>query len=119
MPALPSVARSDSGPTRFEPGRFDWDIIRETDLPERLSTDTRSYPAAEPSALGLSDRAEFTRFVDDFFEQKLAEGAIPVGSMAVVKDGAVFFSKGYGYADLASQTPVDAERTLFRVASLY
>lgn len=118
LAALPSVAHSSPLFTRFEPGRLDWDILEEIDLRQPLSPDTPPYPAAEPSALGLSDRAEFAQFVDDFFEQKLTESAIPGGSIAVVKDGDVFFSKGYGYADLAAQTPVDAERTLFRVASL-
>jgi CubicO group peptidase (beta-lactamase class C family) len=36
----------------------------------------------------------------------------------VVKDGEIFFANGYGYADIEQKIPVDAEKTLFRVASL-
>jgi CubicO group peptidase (beta-lactamase class C family) len=33
-------------------------------------------------------------------------------------DGQVLVSKGYGYADLASKTPVQADTTLFRAGSV-
>jgi len=38
--------------------------------------------------------------------------------VAIVKDGALFFAKGYGYADASQHTPVDPARTLFRVGSI-
>lgn len=38
--------------------------------------------------------------------------------VAVVKDGSLFFSKGYGYADLDRQVPVDPAITLFRPGSV-
>ena len=42
----------------------------------------------------------------------------PIGlAVAVVKDGAVVFKKGYGYADIASKRPVDGS-TVFDLASL-
>jgi len=34
-----------------------------------------------------------------------------------VKDGALFFAKGYGYADVAKRKPIDPERSLFRIGS--
>jgi CubicO group peptidase (beta-lactamase class C family) len=37
--------------------------------------------------------------------------------VAVVKDGALFYAKGYGYSDVARRATVDAERTLFRIGS--
>jgi len=37
--------------------------------------------------------------------------------VVIVSDRQVVFKKGYGYADFAERTPVDPERTLFRVAS--
>src|SRR5262249_58548170 len=39
-------------------------------------------------------------------------------TVAVVKDGKVLFSKGYGYADVAKKTPVSPETTLFRPGSV-
>ncbi len=121
LSALPAVARFDAG--SFEPGRFDWDIVSELDGQWQSLSGTEvppslTYPAADPDALGLKDPVEFAGFVDSFFERALAEGTIPGGSISVVKDGEILFSKGYGYADLAAKTPVTADRTLFRVASL-
>jgi CubicO group peptidase (beta-lactamase class C family) len=36
----------------------------------------------------------------------------------LVKDGKIFFSKGYGYADLEKKIPVVPDKTLFRVGSI-
>ena len=36
----------------------------------------------------------------------------------MVKDGKLFFAKGYGYADLENKTPVDANATLFEIGSV-
>jgi CubicO group peptidase (beta-lactamase class C family) len=39
-------------------------------------------------------------------------------TVSVVRDGQLFFAKGYGYADVARQIPVDPETTLFRIGSI-
>ena len=39
-------------------------------------------------------------------------------TVAVVKDGALFFAKGYGFADLKERKRVQANKTLFRIASI-
>ncbi|HEX2741407.1 MAG TPA: serine hydrolase [Rubrobacter sp.] len=39
-------------------------------------------------------------------------------AVSVVKDGKLFFAKGYGDADLENGIPVDPERTNFRIGSL-
>ncbi len=39
-------------------------------------------------------------------------------TVAVVKDGQLFFAKGYGWADVERRVPVDAEETLFRPGSV-
>src|SRR5579884_3030147 len=41
-----------------------------------------------------------------------------LAAFVLVKDGKVIFSKGYGYANLEKQTPVNPDRTVFRVASV-
>lgn len=66
----------------------------------------------------MKDPLEFAAFADDFFEQQLSESNIPGAVISVVKDGSIFFAKGYGYANLEKQIPVDADKTLFRVASI-
>lgn len=36
--------------------------------------------------------------------QEVATDHIPGATVAIVRDGALFFAKGYGYADLVQQT---------------
>lgn len=48
------------------------------------------------------------------FEAHRLAGAVVV----VVKDGEVLLSRGFGYANLEAGVPVDADRTLFRLASV-
>jgi CubicO group peptidase (beta-lactamase class C family) len=47
----------------------------------------------------------------------LRRSDIAGGVVVVVKDGQVLFSRGYGYADLATRAPVDPASTLFRPGS--
>jgi len=74
--------------------------------------------APAPSAPGLNDPQEFEAFVDNFFQEEISKSHIPGGVISVVKDGKLFFAKGYGYANLEKKIPVEADKTLFRVASL-
>ena len=43
--------------------------------------------------------------------------AIPGGAVAVVRDGKLFYARGFGYADVESKTPVQPD-ALFRIASV-
>lgn len=60
--------------------------------------------------------------LEDFFDGLAAaqRDAYPVAGMtiSVVKDGELLFAKGYGYADVENQIPVDADETLFRPGSV-
>lgn len=67
---------------------------------------------------GPIDPAELEAFLDDLITQQMEENHIAGATVAVVKDGELFFTKGYGYADLENQTPVVADQTLFSVGSL-
>ena len=66
---------------------------------------------------GPTDHAELEAFLDDFFATTMEQYHIAGAAMAVVKDGKVFFTKGYGYKDIANGIPVDPEETMFRVGS--
>jgi CubicO group peptidase (beta-lactamase class C family) len=66
----------------------------------------------------LSDPEDVEAFLDESLATQMAENHIPGAMVAVVLDGQVVLTKGYGYADLEKQTPVDPQRTLFRVASV-
>jgi CubicO group peptidase (beta-lactamase class C family) len=50
--------------------------------------------------------------------EQLSDQHIAGASVAVVKDGSLFFAKGYGYADVENKIPVDPEKTIFRVGSI-
>lgn len=63
------------------------------------------------------DPAELEAFLDELMAKDMEEHHIAGAAVAVVKDGELFFAKGYGYADVENGTPVDPEKTLFRLAS--
>jgi CubicO group peptidase (beta-lactamase class C family) len=56
-------------------------------------------------------------FFDALVPYMLKRNGIAGGVVAVVKDGQVIFTHGYGFADVAGRTPVIPDRTLFRVGS--
>jgi CubicO group peptidase (beta-lactamase class C family) len=57
-------------------------------------------------------------WLEGFLPYALQSSDVAGAVVVVVKDGEVLIQKGYGYADVAQQTPVDAERTLFRIGSV-
>ncbi|MGE5774891.1 MAG: serine hydrolase domain-containing protein [Chloroflexota bacterium] len=73
---------------------------------------------AAPAAVDITTPAELEAFLDGVIGSQMQENHVPGTVLTVVKDGAVFLSKGYGYADLETRTPVDPERTLFRPGSV-
>ena len=64
------------------------------------------------------DRDDFAAFIDAFFESEMEKSNIPGAVFLMVKDGEVFYARGYGYADLERREAVDPEATVFRVGSL-
>lgn len=73
-------------------------------------------PATQASE--LTDPKELEDFLDGVMSAQLEGYQIPGATVAVVKDGELFFAKGYGYADLKNREPVVADETLFRVGSV-
>jgi CubicO group peptidase (beta-lactamase class C family) len=74
---------------------------------------SQSTPPSSPM-----DPKELETFLDQFLIRQMEELHIPGLAFALVKDGKIFFSKGYGYANIEKKIPVDPEKTLFRVASV-
>ncbi len=66
----------------------------------------------------LDDPADLSAFLDGVMNTSMDSNHIPGAVVVVVKDGEVFFAKGYGYADLENKTPVDPATTLFRPGSV-
>jgi len=67
---------------------------------------------------GPTDRAELEAFLDELIGKEMDEHHIAGAAVSVVKDGKLFFAKGYGYTDLDNKIPVDAEQTIFRIGSI-
>jgi len=57
-------------------------------------------------------------FMDGLMAAWMRDKHIAGVTVSVVRDGQVLLAKGYGFADVASRTPVDPERTLFRIGSV-
>ena len=72
-------------------------------------------PAAE--GVGLRSQQDLEAFLDGILNAQLKEHHIAGITVAVVKDGQLFLSKGYGYANVDKKIPVDAGATLFRPGS--
>jgi CubicO group peptidase (beta-lactamase class C family) len=67
---------------------------------------------------GPTDPAELEAFLDELLGSQMEEYHIAGAAVSVVKDGKLFFAKGYGYADLEKGIPVDPEQTIFRLGSV-
>jgi CubicO group peptidase (beta-lactamase class C family) len=71
-----------------------------------------------PTMQGPTDRAELEAFLEGIMAGYMKSYHIAGATLAVVKDGEIFFTKGYGYADVKEKKPVDPEKTLFRPGSV-
>lgn len=56
--------------------------------------------------------------MDGVLSSQLESHQIAGAVVSVVKDGKLIFTKGYGYSDLETQTPVQPDQTLFRTGSV-
>lgn len=71
---------------------------------------------AEPPCAAVTDDA-----LDDVLgglPAEMARDAVPGAVVAVVADGRTVRAEGYGVADTATGTPMDADRSLVRIASI-
>jgi CubicO group peptidase (beta-lactamase class C family) len=85
-------------------------------------------PAREGDAKPLADNlpvgvhtltaSDVEAFLQGIVPLQLERDNIAGATVAVVKDGKLLFSKGYGYADMATRKPVSPEETLFRPGSV-
>ena len=73
-----------------------------------------SMPTA-PHALTAQD---VEAFLEGLIPAEIERNDVAGATVAIVKDGKLLFAKGYGYADVAKRTPVNADETLFRPGSV-
>ncbi len=84
-----------------------------------VATATPHASAQAPAPrTGPTDPSELEAFLDGLMDAHLEEFQTAGAVVSVVKDGELFFAKGYGYADNDARKKVDAERTLFRIGSV-
>jgi CubicO group peptidase (beta-lactamase class C family) len=87
-------------------------------LAENLKSAPEPMPRAGSTAPGPTDAAELEAFFDEILVEQMQSYHVPGVTVSVVKDGELFFAKGYGYANLEQRLPVDPETSLFRIASI-
>lgn len=56
--------------------------------------------------------------LDSVVRDEMEKAHIPGAVVIVVKDGRVYWSGGYGVADVETRRPVEPERTIFRIGSI-
>ena len=69
-------------------------------------------------AQGPTDPTELESFLDSLLAQELEEYHIAGAAVSVVKDGKLFFTKGYGYADIEKKFPLTPNRRSFALVHL-
>ncbi len=76
-------------------------------------------PATSAAPVGREMTAQDVEaFLDGLMPLQIEQSDIAGAVVAVVKDGKVLFSKGYGFADFEKRVPVSPELTLFRTGSV-
>ncbi len=70
--------------------------------------------AQAPDQFGQS----FEEMSDEYMQKVLKDYHVAGATVSVVKDGKLFFKKGYGYADAANKTKVSPDKTAFQIASV-
>lgn len=76
------------------------------------------WVAGQSARHDLQNPAELSGVFDTVVSKRMERYHIPGVALAVVKDGKLHWSKGYGYADLETKTPVEADKTIFRIGSI-
>ena len=74
-------------------------------------------PVSPPTTPALTAE-DLSAFFDGIVPQQLDRENVAGATVSVVKDGKIFFAKGYGYSDVATKAPVSPEKTLFRPGSV-
>lgn len=79
-----------------------------------FAADLSEVTGMTPSGIPFSELEEA---IDEYVAEYIGK-TVPGAAIAVVKDGEIIFSKGYGYSDVEAQLPVDSETTIFEWGSI-
>ena len=86
--------------------------------PPKIAPGGAALPPASPPGQHTLDKADADAWLDGYLPYALGSGDIPGAVVVVVKEGRILTARGYGVADVDKRTPVDPERTLFRIGSV-
>lgn len=75
-------------------------------------------PPASQNAPHELTPTDLSAFLDGIVPLEIERGDIAGAVVTIVKDGKIFFARGYGYSDYDKKKPVSPEETLFRVGSV-
>jgi CubicO group peptidase (beta-lactamase class C family) len=64
------------------------------------------------------DPVELQAFADTFFTEQMETHHIPGVTFVFVQGGEVVYASGYGYANLETATPIDADSSVVRIGSV-
>lgn len=111
-PVLDAPPRSESGPLAkpLDP--------RTAEAPVNTVNLPSGDVIAPSAAPVIGDQTQLKAYVDGLMSGLITSGQFPGAVVLIIQDGKVTLKAGYGYADVRARTPVDAERTRFRVASI-
>jgi CubicO group peptidase (beta-lactamase class C family) len=73
-------------------------------------------PHVVPESVGMS--AQRLALIDSVMRRGISAGGFPGGAVIVGRRSGIVWERGYGTLDWTTRTPVDAERTMYDVASL-
>ncbi|UVI30767.1 serine hydrolase [Paenibacillus spongiae] len=80
---------------------------------------TDAVPVTLPALTsGPQDPKEVEAFLDGLFAKDEIKRKASAATVSIVRDGKVLATKGYGVTDTESNTPVDPDKTAFRIASV-
>jgi CubicO group peptidase (beta-lactamase class C family) len=80
-------------------------------------TPSEAHESSSPSSSHPLDSHDLEAWLDGLLPYAFKSGDIAGGVVAVVKDGSILLLKGFGYADVGRQIPMDPERTMIRAGS--
>lgn len=104
-----AIQASAQSPAQLQPTRSNTAVLAPAPAPT-----TSSPNAATPQLI----KSDVDAWLDGFMPYALKAGGIPGAVVVVVKDGQPLTMRGFGYSDVKTQKPVDAELTLFRPGSI-
>jgi len=77
----------------------------------------QSTASAEQTQLDINNKDEVEKYFDEHLAKLLKKYPVPGGVVSVVRDGKVYFAKGFGYQDPGKTKPVNND-SVFRIGSV-